>query len=252
MPSYVIQLMAQVRKEAEVCLAASTLMDRCSTDSTIRAPTQDGLEEDSDSGTWYDAVDRLAGNAEQVAGTAIQEDAWKVNLTTPPGLDCAPLFLREISAANQAWAPAKMSAGLHDAPKPPVLPASCLTEEEAPLGLEIPVESGSLYMKAAGSKCRPQPLRLRHGMFDVRVVLRALECGASWKPFLECPNVLQPVAVIADSPLEGMDSRRYLAYPHCRFGNLMEYVTSQKARNLRSISQQRSALIAIDVIRGVE
>jgi len=65
--------------------------------------------------------------------------------------------------------------------------------------------------------------------------------------------VLQPIAAIRDSPSGDTwrGSKCYLAFPFCQYGNLVEYVMTQKAMDVR-LSARHAAMIARDVVLGVE
>eukprot|EP00913_Durusdinium_trenchii_P024961 g23428.t1 len=137
-----------------------------------------------------------------------------------------------------------------------MLPPSCLMEDEGRGAPERPLSAGSLQHKATGCpKWKPQPLWLRHGRFNERVVLRPLEPGTPLpSPRNSSPYLLQPLVAVAEVPLEGFDvrsSRCYLAYPFCQYGNLMEYVMTQKAMQMQ-LSARHAALIAKEVLLGVE
>lgn len=178
-----------------------------------------------------------------------------------PGLQMIPT---PIQAAPQLLpaAPQPLPAAPQPLPAAPalpvfadVLPVSCLLEE-AVHGVETPVKAGTLECKATGMKWKPQPLLLRHGRFNQRVVLRPLEPGIPLPSFSHrhhSPHVLQPIAAIRDSPSGDTwrDGKCYLAFPFCQYGNLVEYVMLQKAMDVR-LSARHAAMIARDVVLGVE
>lgn len=175
-----------------------------------------------------------------------QTPLWQAPLIMdrPPGLQTIPT---PIQAAPQPAPSVFLDV---------VLPVTCLMEEAGP-GPETPVKAGSLHGKATGMKWKPQPLWLRHGRFNQRVVLKPVESGTPLPSFSHrslSPHVLQPIAAITDS-LADSDSWRsskcYLAYPFCQYGNLMEYVMTQKAMDVQ-LSAQQAAMIARDVVLGVE
>lgn len=256
-PAAVIQAIAEVRQELESLRSSDVLSG------------PDGAEDGSGDEPWFQDHDTpgrpsevckvdlwsggsRAADAEPPARwTSGQQVFWSTS--RPPGLEMIPT-----PAMPPAMPVRPVVSGGAEAVRRvlEMLPPSCLMEDEGRGAPERPLSAGSLQHKATGCpKWKPQPLWLRHGRFNERVVLRPLEPGTPLpSPRNSSPYLLQPLVAVAEVPLEGFDvrsSRCYLAYPFCQYGNLMEYVMTQKAMQMQ-LSARHAALIAKEVLLGVE
>jgi len=123
---------------------------------------------------------------------------------------------------------------------------------------EHALEPGSLDQRCSGLNTNtfPTPLRLRHGMLDLRVVLRPIY-GTPTIPVSLCPlpispSVMTPVAVIEDR------QSLFLAYPHAEHGNLRECLlrrcSSMQMNKVVGcpVDGSRIARIVHQVILGIE
>eukprot|EP00442_Polarella_glacialis_P001551 CAMPEP_0115076790 /NCGR_PEP_ID=MMETSP0227-20121206/16627_1 /TAXON_ID=89957 /ORGANISM="Polarella glacialis, Strain CCMP 1383" /LENGTH=943 /DNA_ID=CAMNT_0002463979 /DNA_START=110 /DNA_END=2939 /DNA_ORIENTATION=+ len=169
----------------------------------------------------------------------------------PPGLELPPGLESIVASpppAHLHYAATLDSSAL-------TLPTICLSEEE--VDGEVPLEPGMLFAKAStglycGQFANVANLRLRHGMLDMRVIMCPVAVGfdaaiSAVSPWQTSPNVLQPVALVTDGPWD----TSFLAYPHCAFGNLGEYVQTRKAIGL-PLDLVMSARVAQQVLLGAE
>lgn len=112
--------------------------------------------------------------------------------------------------------------------------ASCLTEE-GPEGELQPADFGAYGAAKVVGAGGGQRICLKHGLLDARVVLKWVPGKAALPAAAEeHPNVLQPLARVTVEPAgqpgaiwgpgRGAAPTQYVAYLHCRHGNLAEWM----------------------------